>query len=140
VSDGDGDAPFKLDAALRAVLEADARIAFALVFGSVARATPHAASDLDVAIGTTASWSASDIGDLVSRLEEATARVVDLVLLDEAGPGLAYRVFRDGRVVAVRDRAALRARWERAVLDYLDFRPVEELFTRRQLELAARGR
>jgi hypothetical protein len=32
---------------------------------------------------------------------------VDLVLLDEAGPGLAYRVFRDGRVVFVRDRSTL---------------------------------
>ena len=41
-------------------------------------------------------------------------------------PGLAYRVFRDGVAVLVRDRSALVERKARAILEYLDFRPVEE--------------
>jgi hypothetical protein len=52
------------------------------------------------------------------------------VLLDEAPPGLAYRIFREGRVVLERDRKALVERKTRAILEYLDFKPVEEMFTR----------
>jgi predicted nucleotidyltransferase len=37
--------------ALRKTLSDDSRIAYALVFGSIARGTSHALSDVDVAIG-----------------------------------------------------------------------------------------
>ena len=114
------------------VLQADARIAFALVFGSRARGSSHAGSDVDVAVGLAAGTSldAMDVGRLVSALEAAAGRSVDLVLLDEAPPGLAYRVFRDGQPLVVKDRAALTRRLARAILDYLDFKPVEDQFTR----------
>jgi hypothetical protein len=65
---------------------------------------------------------------------------VDLVLLDEAPPALAYRAFRDGRVIVLRDPAALADRKARAVLEYLDFKPVEDLCTRGVLAAASRGR
>ncbi len=52
------------------------------------------------------------------------------MLLDEAGPGLAYRVFRDGQVIVERDWRAVVQRKARAILEYLDFRPVERIFTR----------
>ena len=61
------------------------------------------------------------------------------MLLDEAGPGLAYRAFRDGRVILERDRRALVERKARAILEYLDFRPVEEIFTRAVLRAGFRG-
>ena len=114
------------------VLQADARIAFALVFGSRARGSSHAGSDVDVAVGLAAGTAldAMDVGRLVSALEAAAGRSVDLVLLDEAPPGLAYRVFRDGQPLVVNDRAALTRRLARAILDYLDFKPVEDQFTR----------
>jgi len=117
---------------LEAVLRADARIAYALVFGSTARGTAHPRSDVDVAVGLdpAASMGLADLGALVSTLEEAAGQPVDLVLLDEAPPGLAYRIFRDGSVVTARDRAALTARRARAILDYLDFRPIEDLCTK----------
>jgi predicted nucleotidyltransferase len=117
---------------LRKVLQADERIAYALLFGSAARGSAHAQSDLDVAVGLTSghSFTARDIGELTSRLESASGRAVHLVLLDEAPPGLAYRVFRDGVRLMVRDEHALKTRLARAILDYLDFQPVEEMFTR----------
>ncbi len=129
-------------AAIARVLEADPRIAYALVYGSVARATDHAGSDIDLAIGLRggASFSHHDIGELTSRLESATGRPVDLVLLDRAPPGLAYRAFRDGRVVFQRDRARLVERKARAILEYLDFRPTEQLLANGALRAAARGR
>ncbi len=123
------------------VLEADPHVAFAVLFGSQARASTHPRSDIDLAIGLTrgARLSAAQLGDLVSRLETAAGGSVDLVLLDEAGPALAYRVFRDGRVIVEKDRRALVARKARAILEYLDFRPVEETFTRAVLESGGRG-
>ena len=126
---------------LTEVVGADPRIAYALVFGSTATETAHALSDIDVAIGLIpgASLDLLDIGRLASELEAVALRPVDLVLLDEAPPGLAYRVFRGGRPLFVRDRPALAARQARAVLEYLDFRPVEELCARGVLAAARRA-
>ena len=107
-------------------------VAFALVFGSCARGTAHAGSDIDVALdfGRGRRPGAYEIGAIVSRLEEATGQNVDVVVLDDAPPGLAYRVFRDGVTVLVRDRSALVERKARTILEYLDFRPVEEALSR----------
>jgi hypothetical protein len=71
-----------------------------------------------------------DLGALAARLEAATGRRVDLVVMDEAPPALAYRIFRDGQTIVVRDKPALDARRARAILDALDFRPVEQLCAR----------
>lgn len=126
---------------LRAVLETEPGIAYAVLFGSRARGTAHGGSDADVGIGLVRGTrlSARDVGGLVARLEAAAGGRVDLALLDEAGPALAYRVFRDGQVILERDHAALVARKARAILEYLDFKPVEDIFTRRVLEAARRG-
>jgi predicted nucleotidyltransferase len=128
--------------ALRQALVEDPRIAYALLFGSRARGSAHGASDIDVAIGLTAGARLEPLalGDLVSRLERASGRTVDLLLLDDAPPGIAYRVFRDGRPIVVKDPRAIAARKARAILEYLDFRPLEELVSRGVLAAATRGR
>lgn len=127
---------------LQRALEQEPRLAYALVFGSSARGSATAESDLDVAVGFArgAHLDTQELGALVSSLERATGRTIDLVLLDEAPPALAYRVFRDGRVVLNRDHSALVARKTRAILDYLDFRPVEEIAVHGVLEAASHGR
>ena len=132
---------FMLDA-MRRLLEADERVAYALVFGSSARGTRHMESDVDVALGLArdASLAALELGEIASKLEAAAGRRVDLVLIDEAPPGLAYRVFRDGRLFFERDRKALVERKARAILEYLDFQPVEDLLARGALAAASRGR
>ncbi len=128
--------------ALERALQQDPRLAYALLFGSTARQSSHSASDLDVAVGLAPGvrFGPQEVGDLVSTLERAAGRAVDLVLLDEAPPAVAYRVFRDGRVLLERDRAALVERKTRAILEYLDFRPIEELAARGVLAAAAHGR
>ena len=128
--------------ALRTIIEQDPRIAYALVFGSKARGSAHAESDVDVAVGLAAgvSLDARETGTLVADLERAVGRPVDLVFLHEAPPALAYRVFRDGVTLVERDHRALADRKARAVLEYLDFRPIEELAVRGVLAAAARGR
>jgi uncharacterized protein len=128
--------------ALRRALAEDSAISYALVFGSTARGTAHAHSDVDVAIGLPEgrSLTALELGDLVSRLEKAVGRSVDVVDLEEAPPGLAYRIFRDGQILVEKDRSGLVARRARAVLEYLDFKPVEDEFARGVLAAASRGR
>lgn len=79
---------------LTRVLKQEPRIAYALVFGSAARATMHEGSDLDVAIGLRQGTALDlrELGALVADLERVTARSVDLVILDDAAgarvPGL----------------------------------------------------
>jgi predicted nucleotidyltransferase len=129
--------------ALGRELEADARIAYALVFGSQARGAAHAHSDVDVAVGFASGRQpdAFELGRLIATIESAVKRPVNLVVLDEAPPGLAYRIFRDGRPIVMRDEEALKARRVRAILEYLDFKPVEDLFARAVLRArAAHGR
>lgn len=127
---------------LRRALADDPRIDYALLFGSSARGTAHPGSDLDVAVGLRppARLGPREIGELVSRLEGAAGRAVDLLLLDEAPPSVAYRVFRDGRILVEKDHRALVARKTRAILEYLDFRPLEDLAARGVLAAAAHGR
>jgi len=72
-------------------------------------------------------------------LEAGAGRPVHLVPLDEAKPELAYRTFGDGQPIVVCDRAALVQRKARAMLEHLDFQPVETLlaegvFARRAIE------
>lgn len=126
---------------LPVVLEANPCVAYALVFGSSVSGTMHPHSDVDVAIGVidTCHLDLTEIGELKSNLEAAAGRPVDLVFLEEAPPGLAYRIFRDGRVIFARGQQELAARRARAILEYLDFRPLEELCAQGVLT-AARGR
>jgi predicted nucleotidyltransferase len=128
--------------ALRHALGNEEDVAYALVFGSTARDVRRRDSDVDVAVELRpgAARDTHGLGAMIARLEAATGVPIDLVLLDEAPPGLAYRVFRDGRIVVDRDHAALTARKARAIVEYLDFRPVEERCAAGVLRAAARGR
>src|SRR5688572_24546655 len=97
---------------LRRVLASEPDLAYALVFGSAARNSLRPDSDVDVAIELRAG-AARDVlalGTLVARIESAVRRRVDLVLLDEAAPSLAYRIFRDGRLLVEHDHDALVSR------------------------------
>ncbi|MBL8898995.1 MAG: nucleotidyltransferase domain-containing protein [Planctomycetes bacterium] len=127
--------------ALREVLAAEPIIAYALLFGSRARGTAHEDSDVDLAIGgRDLAFSLLDLGGLIARLEEVAGASVDLVLLDEAPPGLAFRIFQEGRVLFDRDHSAFLERKAKAMLEYYDWQPIEARLARAVLEAAQRGR
>ena len=128
--------------AVRKLLAEDSRIDYALVFGSSARGTAHAGSDLDIAVGLRSPQrlSALGLGDLISRLERASCRPVDLVVVNEAPPPLAYRIFRDGRLIVERNHHTLAEHKARAILEYLDFQPIEALAARGVVTAVAHGR
>ncbi len=124
---------------LTTILADDPRIAYALMFGSRARGQASHASDLDIAVGLEPGLrlSAQDLGTLVADLERDSGQVVDLVLLDEAPPVLAYRIFADGQLPAKRNHNAFVARKVRAILEYLDFAPFEARCAQGVLRAAA---
>lgn len=141
--------------ALIHLLARDPRIAYALLFGSQARGAAGEASDLDIAIGleTGESLSLTDLGELAADLERAMVdddgllrdggvslkRGIDLVILNEAPPALAYRIFAEGQLLSKRNHRAFVERQVRAILDYLDYMPFEALCARGVLKAAARG-
>jgi len=98
----------------------------AYLFGSAARGTAGAASDVDVAIllerdppPTLDSLALRLEGDL----ERLLGKSVQLVVLNRAPVDLVHRVLRDGQVLLDRDRSA-RIRFEvRARAEYLDLVP-----------------
>ncbi|PYM61284.1 MAG: nucleotidyltransferase domain-containing protein [Candidatus Rokuibacteriota bacterium] len=110
------------------VLQNDPDIAYALLFGSGGRGALRPTSDVDIAVELLpgAPRDTATLGRLAARLESAAERHVDLILMDEAPSPLAYRIFRDGRLIVERDHAALAERKARVILEYLDFKPVEE--------------
>ena len=130
-----------MDDALRRVLDLEPDLLYALVFGSSARGAHRPDSDVDIAVefrpGATQDVRA--MGRLAARLESATRCPVDLVLLDEAPAPLAYRIFDHGRLLIERDHAALVARKARVIVEYLDWKPVEERCARGVLRAAAAG-
>ena len=127
---------------LRRAMQDERDVLYAVMFGSTARGARLRNSDVDVALELRpgAPRDPHELRALTARIEAAVGAPVDLVLLDEAPPGLAYRVFRDGKIVIDRDHAALTARKARAILAYLDFRPIEERCAAGVLRAAAHGR
>lgn len=81
-----------------------------------------------------------DLGELAADLERDTGHPIDLVLVDEAPPGLAYRIFNDGQLLLKRNHHAFVARKVRAILEYLDFAPFEASCARAVIAAAAHGR
>ena len=96
--------------------------------------------DLALGLGEGFKLGTLELGELISRLEAAAGRPVDVVLLDEAPPGLAYRNSRDERAIVERNRTAMLERKVRAILEYLDFKLMEDLCTAGVLAAATRGR
>src|SRR5262249_10884071 len=114
-----------------------------MLFGSSTRGAAHTGSDADIAVELCpgAPRDVRALGSLAARLQSAIGRRVDLVLLDEAPAPLAYRIFRDGLLLVQRHRGAMVARKARALLDYLDWKPIEERCAEGILRVAAgRGR
>jgi len=114
-------------------------VAAAYLFGSVARGTSGAKSDVDVAVLLVADPPRTLEGyrfDLQADLEAALGRTVDLVVLNRAPPELVHRVLRDGKLIVDLDPSR-RIRFEvKARNEYFDSRP----FLLRYRRLESRGR
>jgi uncharacterized protein len=112
-------------------------IQFAYAFGSRVKGTPHFGSDLDIALYFDKEPDLLEIGMMVNELEEASGLQVDLVKLNglhKKNPKLAHRVIDEGILLFSRDDKALVEFKKSAILWYLDFKPVIDLFERKLAE------
>ena len=113
-----------------------AGIVAAYLFGSVARGTAGARSDVDVAVLYEAAPPATIEGlplDLENAIHQLVARPVQVIVLNTAPVSLVHRVLRDG--VLVLDRApSTRIRFEvRARNEFFDLQPILARYRRRAL-------
>lgn len=121
-------------ARLTATLDRDG-IAAAYLFGSQATGKAGRLSDVDVAVLFDSVLDERARFELQLRLQREAARAVrhdsvDIVALNAASPLLRHRTIRDGKALVVRDPVA-RVRFEaRAIVDYLDTRPLREELAR----------
>jgi predicted nucleotidyltransferase len=118
-----------LPSRLTAVLSAQPDVVFATLFGSVAKGTARADSDLDVGVLANTPLTAQRKQQLVRDLAVASGRPVDLVDLRNAGPVVLASALRGLQLVG-RGSAAHAALLSRAWTDAADFLPVRERILR----------
>ena len=97
-----------------ALLAADSDMVAAYLFGSFAKGTESAASDLDVAVLLGAGVDRTEHSDRAIQLSlvlsKRLGREVDLVILNAAPPFLKFQIFRYGTPILEIGRASCRER------------------------------
>lgn len=110
--------------AIKDVLDAQANVSLAYVYGSLARGEARPESDLDIAVQSQGLLDPSARIALVDALALATGRAIDLVDLRLAGEPLLGEILRDGIRLkgSVEDHAQLMVRH---IFDTEDFVPYQ---------------
>jgi len=139
-----------VDPLLRAVASAAEslpEIKAAFLFGSQASGRARADSDVDVAILIDAGAARIDARTQLRRVLEALAAHVaadrlDIVILNDAPPALAFQVLKGGKLAFERDRTALHRFRVSIYTRHSDFEPTERFFraVTRQRALAGASR
>ncbi|HEY6877097.1 MAG TPA: nucleotidyltransferase domain-containing protein [Polyangiales bacterium] len=123
----------ELSAAIARALTPLPEVRAALLFGSRARGRARANSDIDVAVLLDPALAPSDARARLVRLldalnSELAADLVDLVILNDAPPALAFQVLKYGLVAFERDRVDLHRFRVRTYSLHADYEPVERFF------------
>lgn len=136
--------PLAFASELKTLFEQKPHVVLAYLFGSHARQEANRLSDVDIAVllagrpSDDACFAARmDIMGLVMRILRVND--VDVAILNQAPLALRYRVARDGRILFCRDENAGVEFTARTVMQYLDFKPVIDVFERATLERARKG-
>jgi len=118
---------------IETILKKDSNIIFAYLFGSKVKRSSRFGSDLDIAVYFQDEPEILEIGALVLTLEEAVNCKVDLVslnTLDKLNPKLAYSIISEGIIAYVKHKELFNQFKESVILNYLDFKPIDELFNK----------
>lgn len=83
-------------------LESHPKVALAFLFGSQGRGKARAGSDVDVAVYLRPPFHAKEVTAIWNQLEDITRQDVDLVVLNDAPPGISWTAFR-GRLLVNKD-------------------------------------
>lgn len=74
------------------------RVLLAFLFGSICKGKARPSSDVDLAVYLETPYDLSDVRQLWNELEDLTHRDVDLVVLNDASPGIAWAAMK-GRIL-----------------------------------------
>ena len=121
-----GSAPQNERQRLRALLEQEADIRLAILFGSLAKGRETAASDIDIAIAKERPLTVADKMALIETLASALGRPVDLVDLRTVGEPLLGRILTEGERILVRDERLLAELIKKHLFDSADFLPLRQ--------------
>lgn len=103
-----------------------------LIYGSYARGKQNSASDLDIAVLTKNKLTRKESTErrihYSLRLSRLLRKNVDVVLLRDAPLLLRFNIFKEGKKVYVADKAILTNFKARTVVEYLDFKHLEDFF------------
>lgn len=129
------------DAELASCLLGFADVQTAWLYGSTARGTAGAASDLDLAVLLERCPPRTLAGlptDIQFAIEERVGGRADVVVLNDAPVDLVHRVLRDGRLLVDRNRSARVAFEVRARREYFDLLPILRRYRRLDPDLPRR--
>jgi predicted nucleotidyltransferase len=105
------------------------------LFGSLAGGRKTAESDIDIAVLVDErKLKKADYGRLKDEYYHASPgfslRPVDIVVLNTAPPYLRHRILKTGRILFDRNRRLRVNFTTEAIIEYLDFKPLEDIFNR----------
>jgi len=119
------------------ILKQTQNILFAYLFGSHAKNKSRFGSDLDIALYFKHELQLLEIGKIVNELENTCEFKIDLVSLNnlfDKNPALAYSVISEGALLFCNDEKLLTHYKRMTFLNYLDFKPVIDLFDKKLKE------
>jgi len=116
---------------ISAILHNQINIKFACLFGSVVKHKTRYGSDIDIAIYFESEPDIIEIGDLVVKLEQATANKIDIVKLnnlDKENPRLAYSILSNCNLIYSGNEDLFKKFRASVLLQYLDFKFIADKF------------
>jgi uncharacterized protein len=125
--------------AVQTYLAEHAPVIAAVIFGSAAGGPLRPDSDVDLALLFAAEQvpGEDEILEMRADLEQLLRRDVDLIVLNQASPILAFQAARHGTLLFCRDRRAYERFLVRLITEYADFkrirRPIEEAVLARRI-------
>ena len=117
-------------------------IDFALLFGSYAKGTQRTLSDIDIGIYTHRPIDLLEQGELISALEEAFQKKIDLVLLNDLykkSAKLAFNIVDNHQVILCKNQEAYIDFKTYTYKYYFDQKPMYEMFDKALLERMKNG-
>lgn len=114
-------------------LAANPQVTLAWLFGSFSRGRARPDSDVDIAVYLKTPYSPADIRTLWNQLEDLTQREVDLVVVNNAPPGIAWSAMKGRVLVNKNPRLAIELMLDKS-REAEDFRQFQLAFIRERYQ------